>query len=67
MVIALIVLMSADNKANMYKLNNQNFFGEFCQAIADGIACAVGIAPKQHKPCFCCKQTKQKRGARQIV
>lgn len=42
----LLECLFVDNKADMDKLNNQTFFAEFCQSIADGIAKAVGVAPK---------------------
>lgn len=45
----LLECLFVDNKADMDKLNNQAFFHEFCQAIADGIAKAVGVEPKSTK------------------
>ena len=42
----LLECLFIDNKSDMEKINNQAFFEEFCQAIADGICKAVGIEPQ---------------------
>ncbi|WP_082860544.1 N-acetylmuramoyl-L-alanine amidase [Domibacillus aminovorans] len=47
----LLECLFVDNKGDMDKLNGQAFFAEFCRAIADGIAKAVGVTPKSMSSC----------------
>ncbi|OZI10531.1 hypothetical protein CEW92_16445 [Bacillaceae bacterium SAS-127] len=41
----LLECLFVDTKADVAKLKNHSFFTDFCQAIADGIAKAVEVAP----------------------
>lgn len=45
----LLEICFIDNKSDMALLDNQTYFHELCQAIADGIAKAVGVSPKTTK------------------